>query len=230
MTPLADQLDSLPASWKHMLQTPQLTATWQALQDFLEQERQAGHQIYPSTPFTALQHTPLEAVKVVILGQDPYHGEGQAHGLSFSVLPGVKAPPSLKNIFKELQHSGQISSMPAHGHLSGWADQGVLLLNTVMTVRAGEAGSHRKRGWEIITDHLIHALAASEQPMVFMLWGSDAQKKKPLLDTASHLILEAPHPSPLSAHRGFIGCGHFKTANEWLQAMGRSPIEWDRFL
>lgn len=175
--------------------------------------------------FRALELVSPAQVRVVILGQDPYHGAGQAHGLAFSVQAGVKPPPSLKNIYKELQRDLAIVP-PASGNLDHWAHQGVLLLNSVLTVEAGKAGSHQKRGWEAITDAIIAHVGGQTALTVFLLWGSHAQKKRPLIDAERHLILEAPHPSPLSAHRGFLGCGHFSEANRFLADNGREPVQW----
>ena len=183
--------------------------------------------IYPSSDdlFNAFHFTPLSQVKVVILGQDPYHGEGQAHGLCFSVKKGVEIPPSLVNIYKEL-HDDLGCSIPEHGYLKKWADQGVLLLNTVLTVRAHQANSHRGIGWEEFTDAAIKILNEQDRPMVFMLWGSPARTKKAMLTNPKHLILEAPHPSPLSAYRGFFGCRHFSKCNAFLIKNGLDPIDW----
>lgn len=175
--------------------------------------------------FNAFDFTPLSEVKVVILGQDPYHGDGQAHGLCFSVKPDVDVPPSLVNIYKELQ-SDLGCYVPNHGYLEKWAKQGVLLLNTVLTVRAHQANSHRGIGWEEFTDAAIRILNEQDQPIVFLLWGKPAQSKKSMLHNAKHLILTAPHPSPLSAHRGFFGCKHFSQTNEFLKEQGLSPIDW----
>lgn len=201
------------------------------LKAFLSGERAAGKAIYPAPRhwFAALDATPPDAVRVVILGQDPYHGPGQAHGLCFSVAPGVRVPPSLVNIYKEL--ASDLGIAPArHGHLAHWAAQGVLLLNAVLTVEAGQAASHQGRGWERFTDAVVAAVAASPQPIVFLLWGSHAQRKAaavPGLAAGSpHLVLRAPHPSPLSAHTGFLGCRHFSQANEFLTAQGRGAIDW----
>lgn len=175
--------------------------------------------------FAALRLTPLEDVRVVILGQDPYHGAGQAHGLSFSVPQGVKIPPSLRNIYKEIAASCG-GDIPASGDLTRWAQQGVLLLNTVLTVRPETAASHQGKGWKIVTDAIIRAVNDRCDHVVFMLWGSHAQKKKALLDSKKHLVLEAPHPSPLSAHRGFLSCGHFTQTNAYLERMGLAPVRW----
>ena len=185
------------------------------------------HRIYPPADdiFNAFHLTPLKDVKVVILGQDPYHGDGQAHGLCFSVKPDVEIPPSLVNIYQEL-HDDLGCRIPSHGNLTKWAKQGVLLLNTVLTVRAHQANSHRGIGWEEFTDAAIRVLNDQDRPMVFMLWGRPAQMKKSMLNNPKHLILEAPHPSPLSAYRGFFGCKHFSKANEFLKANGLTPIDW----
>jgi uracil-DNA glycosylase len=198
-----------------------------ALADFLRAEKRAGKEIYPPGPeiFAAFDHTPFDAVRVVILGQDPYHGPGQAHGLCFSVRPGVPVPPSLVNIFKEITRDLGIPR-PDHGCLTPWADRGVLLLNAVLTVERGQAGSHQGKGWEGFTDAAIEALNREREGIVFLLWGSYAQRKGRLIDTQRHHVLTAVHPSPLSAHRGFIGCGHFSAANAWLQRAGMAPIDW----
>jgi uracil-DNA glycosylase len=199
----------------------------QALRDFLNAERATGKILYPrpSEWFAALNHTPLDGVRVVILGQDPYHGPDQAHGLAFSVQPGVRTPPSLVNIYKELD--ADLGIPPAsHGHLAHWANQGVLLLNSVLTVEAGQAGSHQGRGWEGFTDAVIAAVDQRPEPAVFLLWGSHAQKKAAKVDADRHLILKAPHPSPLSAYTGFFGCRHFSQANAFLESRGMTPIEW----
>jgi uracil-DNA glycosylase len=197
------------------------------LKRFLLEERERGKSIFPkgSEWFRALDLTPLDEVRVVILGQDPYHGPGQAHGLCFSVQPGVQPPPSLVNIFKELE--SDLGIKPArHGFLEHWARQGVLLLNSVLTVEMGRAASHRDRGWERFTDAIVRQINERADPVVFMLWGSYAQKKAAFVDTSRHLVLRAPHPSPLSAHSGFFGCKHFSKANEFLQAKGLQPVDW----
>ena len=198
-----------------------------ALGDFLRNEKAAGKRIYPPGPqmFAALEATPFEDVKVVILGQDPYHGPGQAHGLSFSVPPGVEVPPSLLNIFKELERDLGLPR-PEHGCLLPWAKQGVLLLNAVLSVEAGKAGAHQGKGWEGFTDHVVETLAREREGLVFLLWGSYAQAKGRVIDNHRHCVLRAPHPSPLSAHRGFLGCGHFSAANRWLQGRGLKPVDW----
>ncbi len=217
----------LEASWKtrvgEWLRRPEM----QQLSAFLRAEKAAGKRIYPAAQniFAALNATPFEAVEVVILGQDPYHGPGQAHGLCFSVPPGVDVPPSLENIFKEIERDLGIPR-PDHGYLLPWAQRGVLLLNAVLTVEAHRAGSHQGKGWEGFTDHVIDTLAREREGLVFMLWGSYAQAKGKLIDSRRHCVLKAPHPSPLSAHRGFIGCGHFSAANRWLAGRGAKPIDW----
>ena len=190
-------------------------------------EEYKTHVIYPPADdlFNAFHFTPLHEVKVVILGQDPYHNEGQAHGLCFSVQEGVEIPPSLVNIYKELQDDLHCT-MPTSGYLKKWADQGVLLLNTVLTVRAHEANSHKGIGWEEFTDAAIRILNEQDRPIVFMLWGSNAREKKSMLNNPKHLILEAPHPSPLSAYRGFFGCRHFSKCNAFLIKNGLDPIDW----
>lgn len=217
----------LEASWKQRIGDYLDRPDMLALSAFLRDEKAAGKVIYPPGPdmFNAFDHTPFDKVRVVILGQDPYHGPGQAHGLSFSVQPGVRVPPSLQNIFKEIEGSLGIPR-PAHGCLTSWADQGVLLLNAVLTVEAGQAGSHQKKGWEGFTDAAIDALNRERDGLVFMLWGSHAQKKGQLIDASRHLVLRSVHPSPLSAHRGFLGCGHFAEANAYLEAKGEAPIDW----
>jgi len=198
-----------------------------ALKDFLKQEKEAGQVVYPkgSEIFNALNTTKFDDVRVVIIGQDPYHGPGQAHGLSFSVPKGVRPPPSLLNIYKELQLEYG-TPIPSDGDLTGWAKQGVLLLNATLTVQQALAGSHQKKGWEGFTDAVIRAVNERHENVVFMLWGAYAQKKGAFIDRSKHLVLESVHPSPLSAHRGFLGCGHFKKANEYLEIHGRTPVDW----
>ena len=201
----------------------------QSLRSFLVAEKSAGKVIFPagSEYFGALNTTPFEAVKVVILGQDPYHGPGQAHGLCFSVREGVSLPPSLVNIYKEIQEDlGLGPDSFNHGCLQGWADQGVLLLNSVLTVERHKAASHQGKGWETFTDKVIEVLSGRENPLVFLLWGSYAQKKGAVIDRSRHKVLQAPHPSPLSAHRGFFGCKHFSKCNEFLSQIGEAPINW----
>ena len=175
--------------------------------------------------FNALKTTAYSDVKAVILGQDPYHGAGQAHGMCFSVKKGVEPPPSLKNIFKEI-HDETGLPIPAHGELTQWAERGVLLLNTALTVREGQANSHRGQGWEIFTDRIIELLNERDKPIVFLLWGGNARAKKKIISNPKHLVLECAHPSPLSAHSGFFGCGHFTKANDFLKAAGMEPIDW----
>ena len=198
------------------------------LREFLIKEYKS-HLIYPDKYkiFEALKLTDYEDVKIVILGQDPYHGPNQAHGLAFSVSIGVPIPPSLLNIYKELERDINFR-IPNHGYLVDWSKQGVLLLNTALTVRAGMANSHRGKGWEVFTDQVIRLLSLREKPMVFLLWGKNAAEKEALIDTSKHLVLKAPHPSPLSAHRGFLGCGHFSKANKFLIKNSIAPINWQR--
>ncbi len=217
----------LEPSWKARVGDWLLRPEMRALAAFLRAEKAAGKTIHPPALqiFAALDATPFDAVEVVILGQDPYHGPGQAHGLCFSVLPGVPVPPSLDNIFKEIGRDLG-NARPDHGCLLPWARQGVLLLNAVLTVENGKAGSHQGKGWEGFTDHVIDALAREREGLVFLLWGSYAQAKGKLIDARRHCVLRAPHPSPLSAHRGFLGCGHFGAANRWLAGRGAKPIDW----
>jgi uracil-DNA glycosylase len=221
----------LHESWRAPLAPEFASPYMAALRQFLVGEKQAGKRIFPRGGewFRALDLTPLDRVRVVILGQDPYHGPGQAHGLCFSVQPGVRPPPSLVNIYKELQSDLGIAP-PRHGFLEHWAEQGVLLLNSVLTVEQGLAASHRARGWETFTDAVIRLVAAKEEPVVFLLWGSYAQKKAGFVKTVEqggrHLVLKSAHPSPLSAHNGFLGCRHFSKANAFLEAHGQQPIDW----
>lgn len=198
------------------------------LKTFLRTRKDAHHVIYPhsSNWFRAFQLTPLEHVKVVILGQDPYHGPGQAHGLCFSVRPGVATPPSLVNIYKELAADDVPFQPVNHGFLESWAQQGIMMLNSVLTVEQGQAGSHRNQGWETFTDRAIEVINRRCPHVVFLLWGSYAQKKAAFVDRQRHLVLHAPHPSPLAAHRGFFGCRHFSQANQFLIEKGMMPIEW----
>ena len=217
----------LQESWKAPLLSEFQAEYMAELRAFLVAEKAAGKQIYPkgSEWFRALDLTPLDRVRVVILGQDPYHGPGQAHGLCFSVKPGVRPPPSLVNIYKELQSDLSIQR-PSHGFLEHWAQQGVLLLNSVLTVEMAKAASHQKRGWERFTDAVIQLVNAKDEPVVFMLWGAYAQKKAAFVDTDKHLVLKAAHPSPLSAHNGFVGCRHFSQCNAFLESKGLAPINW----
>ena len=227
--------DPWPESWRAVLEPVLATLPLRQLGAFLRAEEAAGKTIYPprGQRLTALELTPLDAVKVVILGQDPYHGPGQAHGLAFSVPPGVRIPPSLANIHKELAADlGLARPVPGlyGGNLEGWARQGVLLLNTSLTVEAGQAGSHARAGWEPLTDAVVAAVAAREQPAVFLLWGAHARRKVSqvagLGPGSHHLVLTAAHPSPLSAHAGFLGCRHFSQANAFLAAHGRGALDW----
>lgn len=217
----------LEESWKERVGAYFERPDMQALGEFLRAEKRAGKVIYPPSAeiFAAFAHTPFERVKVVILGQDPYHGPGQAHGLCFSVRPGVPVPPSLLNIFKEIEHDLGLPR-PDHGCLTSWADRGVLLLNTVLTVERGQPGAHRGKGWEGFTDHVIDVLADGREHLVFLLWGSQAGSKAGRIDSRRHGILRAPHPSPLSAHRGFFGCRHFSRTNQYLQSHGQTPMDW----
>lgn len=223
--------DSVPASWRAALGPVLTTPEARRLGGFIKAEEDAGKAIYPprGSRLAALDLTPLDGVKVVILGQDPYHGAGQAHGLSFSVRDGVRVPPSLVNIYKELESDLGLPRA-AHGNLSNWARQGVLLLNAALTVEEGKPASHQGKGWEAITDAVVAAVAARAEPCVFLLWGSHARKKAASVpglgrDT-HHLVLTAPHPSPLSAHSGFLGCRHFSQANAFLEAHGRGAVDW----
>lgn len=226
-----DQGVRLDPAWRMALSGEFASPYMADLRAFLVAERAAGKAIFPAASawFRALDLTPLDRVRVVILGQDPYHGPGQAHGLCFSVPPGVRPPPSLGNIYKELRDDLGIDP-PGHGCLESWARQGVLLLNSVLTVESGRAASHRDRGWERFTDAVIAQVAARPEPVVFMLWGSYAQKKAGFVHSADrgghHLVLKAAHPSPLSAHNGFLGCRHFSKANAFLEARGLPPIDW----
>lgn len=222
----------MAASWEQLLEQERQKEYFSQLEAFLETEYREST-IYPKREdiFNSLTYTPYDRVKVVILGQDPYHGPNQAHGLSFSVMPGVKVPPSLKNIYKEL-HADLGCPIPNHGYLKNWADQGVLLLNTVLTVRAGQANSHRGKGWEVFTDKVIKMLNEREEPVIFVLWGNPAQKKLAFIDQDKHGTILSTHPSPLSAHRGFLGSRPFSTINRMLENNGQSPINWciDDFL
>ena len=217
----------LHESWLNRLQDQFQQEYMQKLREFLLTRKQHRAVIYPPGPqfFNALNSTPFEQVRVVILGQDPYHGPGQAHGLCFSVLPGVRVPPSLANIYREIE--SDLGIAPAHhGCLQSWADQGVLLLNAVLSVERGQAGSHQGKGWETFTDAVVQLLNDETEGLVFMLWGSYAFKKGAVIDQRKHLVLKAPHPSPLSAYRGFMGCRHFSSANQYLQEHGQKTIDW----
>lgn len=214
-------------SWKTALADEFQKPYFHALKGFLLAEKKAGHRIFPPGKFifNAFDSTPFDQVKVVVLGQDPYHGPGQAHGLCFSVQHGVRTPPSLQNIYKELKEDVGFTP-PAHGYLQSWANQGVLLLNAILTVRAHQAASHRNKGWELFTDAAIHKLNHEREGLVFMLWGGFAKKKAVMINPQKHLILKAAHPSPLSAHNGWFGTKHFSQANAYLTQQGKEPINW----
>lgn len=223
MTNIKPQIDE---SWFQVLQNEFASPYFLGLKEFLIEEKKK-YRIYPpgSRIFAAFNHTPFEKVKAVILGQDPYHGPGQAHGLCFSVNKGIPKPPSLVNIFKEL-HTDLRVPLPPHGNLESWARQGVLLLNATLTVREKQPGSHQNKGWEVFTDAAIRALSEKRSGLVFLLWGSHAQAKAPMIDNGKHHILQAPHPSPFSAARGFFGCRHFSATNNLLVAQGQEAINW----
>ncbi|WP_019613273.1 uracil-DNA glycosylase [Psychromonas ossibalaenae] len=215
-------------SWNEFLNEQQNRGYFQELQSFLSEQESLGKTIYPPAQlrFHAFDLTPLEKVKVVILGQDPYHGEGQAHGLSFSVPEGIKIPPSLRNMYKELSSSIDGYKIPESGNLEHWAKQGVLLLNAVLSVELASAGSHANKGWETFTDNAISRINQSQNGVIFLLWGSYAHKKEKLIDTEKHTVLKSTHPSPLSAYRGFLGCDHFRQVNEILAKTGQTAIIW----
>lgn len=217
----------LEPSWNARLGDYLAGADMQALAARLRERKAAGVAVFPPAPriFAAFEATPFDSVKVVLLGQDPYHGSGQAHGLSFSVAPGTPVPPSLLNIHKELERDLGIAR-PNHGSLLPWAQRGVLLLNSVLTVESGRPGSHQRLGWEGFTDRVIETLNREREGLVFLLWGSYAQAKGKAIDPQRHRVLRAPHPSPLSAHRGFVGCGHFSAANQYLARRGLTPVDW----
>lgn len=217
----------LPKSWLKELEGEFSKDYMKNLKSFLKSEISNGETVYPhgKNIFSAFNKTPFNKVKVVIIGQDPYHGEGQAHGLSFSVPKGIRTPPSLLNIYKEINREFG-HPIPNHGNLEYWSKQGVLLLNAVLTVRANQAASHQKKGWENFTDKVVESLNQDKEGLVFLLWGSHAQKKGASIDTSKHLVLKSPHPSPLSAHRGFLGNNHFKKANEYLTSIGKEAIDW----
>lgn len=218
---------SSTSTWQDVLAGEKEKPYFTEMMTFLNQEKAKGKIIYPPAQdiFNAIKTTPFDKVKVVIIGQDPYHGPNQAHGLCFSVRKGIQPPPSLVNIFQEL-HSDLGIPIPTHGNLQKWAEQGVLLLNTVLTVEAGQAHSHAKNGWETFTDRIIKELNERHQGLVFLLWGSHAQKKCEHINPTRHFLLKAVHPSPLSAHRGFLGCKHFSKCNALLEPQGKSPIDW----
>ncbi|TGZ35015.1 Uracil-DNA glycosylase [Photobacterium damselae subsp. damselae] len=215
-------------SWQNFLQQQQQQEYFEQIQSYVANARQQGKVVYPPEEdvFSAFTATPLDQVKVVILGQDPYHGPDQAHGLSFSVKPGVKTPPSLANMYKELATDIDGFTIPEHGYLQSWAEQGVLLLNTVLTVEQGNAHSHAKIGWETFTDKVIEHIVQECEGVIFLLWGAHAQKKGKKINTQKHHVLKSAHPSPLSAYRGFFGCQHFSQTNTLLQAMNKTPITW----
>jgi uracil-DNA glycosylase len=217
----------IEAQWKKVLKEEFRKPYFRQLTDHIKTEKLQGKQIFPSGAkiFHAFEVTPFDKVKVVILGQDPYHGKGQAHGLSFSVPEGVRTPPSLMNIFKELETDTGLRT-PLHGNLEHWARQGVLLLNTSLTVRSGEPMSHSRIGWQIFTNQVIQKISLLKEHVVFFLWGNFAREKASLIDDKKHLVLVAPHPSPLSAHTGFFGCKHFSKANDYLARNGIDPIDW----
>jgi uracil-DNA glycosylase len=227
--PLARVLDRAPSSWAPIVNDWRTSAAGRQLEAFVAGRQAQGAAVYPAEVLRALHLTPRERVRVVILGQDPYHGEGQAEGLAFSVPPGTRMPPSLRNIFQELRRDLGVP-LPSHGHLGAWARQGILLLNTSLTVEAGRPASHAKQGWEALTDELIKAVAGDEAPKAFLLWGGHAQAKAPALQAlVRHAVLQANHPSPLSARRGpapFIGCSHFGAVNRFLVAQGQAPVDW----
>ena len=225
-------IDRVKADWLPTLETFLTSPIGLTLQTFLDSRIKDGATIFPATPFYALELTERTETRVVIVGQDPYHGAGQAQGLAFHVPASIKIPPSLKNIHKELQRDLAIEP-PTTGELTGWAKQGVLLINTSLTVEEGKPASHAKKGWEVLTDQLLVDLANDARPKVFLLWGNHAQSKKRLLEGTQHLVLEANHPSPLSARRPpipFIGCGHFSVTNRWLIEHGEKPIDWGKFI
>ncbi|RQW63000.1 uracil-DNA glycosylase [Vibrio viridaestus] len=215
-------------TWHDVIGAEKEQPYFQQIMAFVESERNKGKIIYPAARdvFNAFRFTEFSDIKVVILGQDPYHGPNQAHGLCFSVLPNVKTPPSLVNMYKELASDIDEFQIPNHGYLQSWAEQGVLLLNTVLTVEQGQAHSHANCGWETFTDKVIATINESRENVVFLLWGAHAQKKGRIIDKSKHHVLMAPHPSPLSAHRGFLGCGHFSKTNQILVQQGLTPIDW----
>ena len=221
------QLGALSDEWRRLLDDEFRQPYLSELSVFLRGERAAGKEIFPAEReyFAALNATPPHSVRAVVLGQDPYHGPGQAHGLSFSIKGGGPAAPSLRNIFRELVSDVGIAP-PERADLTSWAEQGVLLLNNVLSVERGFAGSHQGKGWERFTDAVVHAVNQGEHPVVFMLWGNHAQRKGTAIDRSRHCVLQAPHPSPLSAHRGFLGCGHFSQANAFLRARQRGEVDW----
>ncbi len=215
--------------WTELFAQEKQQPYFQQTLKYIDDKRAQGVTVYPAKEqvFSAFSETPFENVKVVILGQDPYHGPDQAHGLCFSVLPGIKPPPSLANIYKELKQDIPGFDIPTHGYLQSWAQQGVLLLNTVLTVEQAQAHSHKHLGWETFTDKIIQQLDLQANGIIFLLWGAHAQKKGAQINTDNHQVLKAPHPSPLSAHRGFLGCAHFSKTNQLLEQQGQQPIDWN---
>lgn len=215
-------------NWQDLIEQQKAKPYFIEMEKEIESRRKAGVKVFPQSEdiFSAFEATPLDKVKVVIIGQDPYHGEGQAHGLSFSVRPGVKIPPSLRNMYKELAEDIDGFEIPDHGYLQNWAEQGILLLNTVLTVEEGNAHSHSKLGWEIFTDSVIETLNQQSRPIVFLLWGAHAHKKGKNIDESRHCVLKSVHPSPLSARRGFFGCKHFSQTNQFLKEQGQNEINW----
>lgn len=220
-------IEQTTQTWQTLLAGEKQQPYFQSILNFIKTEQASGKKIYPKNAdiFNALKYTPFEDVRVVILGQDPYHGKDQAHGLCFSVQKGVPVPPSLKNIFQELRDDLG-TQIPTHGCLEKWAKQGVLLLNTVLTVEAGKPQSHANMGWEIFTDKIIHLLNTQKKGLIFLLWGSPAQRKGQIIDPVRHHILKTVHPSPLSAYRGFMGCKHFSKTNQLLRQMGKAEVDW----
>ena len=220
--------DTLEPGWLKVLEKEFDQDYMKSLKAFLSEEKEKGYTIYPESKniFNAFRHTPFDKVKVVLLGQDPYHGAGQAHGLSFSVKKGITIPPSLKNIYKELSTDLDHFNIPSHGNLTEWADRGILLLNATLTVRAKEPGSHQGKGWEIFTDTVISELSRRREGIIFLLWGKYAQNKSVLIDESRHTIFKAPHPSPFSAYTGFFGCRHFSKTNAVLEQENQLPVDW----
>ncbi|WP_076410375.1 uracil-DNA glycosylase [Shewanella sp. UCD-KL12] len=219
---------TLCTDWNTFIEAEKGLTYYQQLASFVQGERDSDKSIFPPQDevFTAFEKTPLDKVRVVIIGQDPYHGPDQAHGLCFSVKHGIKTPPSLVNMYKELNTDIPGFTIPEHGHLSSWAEQGVLMLNTVLTVEQGKAHSHAKSGWEVFTTHALELLNQQSTPIIFILWGAHAIKKGKVITAQHHHVLTGPHPSPLSAYRGFFGCKHFSKTNELLVSLGTKPIEW----
>lgn len=224
-----DSKVKMNASWQKALGEILEKEYWKDIKSFILSQKSIGKTIFPPSNliFNAFERCSFENTKVLILGQDPYHGKGQAHGLSFSVPNGIAIPPSLQNIFKELNADIEKFTIPTHGNLTKWADQGVLLLNAFLTVNEGEPASHQAAGWELFTNDVIDTISSQKETVVFLLWGKFAEQKKSLIDTQKHLVLTAPHPSPFSAHKGFLGCKHFSTTNTFLISKGLEPIKWN---